>query len=388
MNRALVFTLKVSVFIALFIIIFYAIDWRDSYSVLNTEGEVILRVEGTILGEWKDKNVRFVPNDTTTTEIIKKGVANDGKQIIISPGLPTYLKNLDLLLFSLGALCFVTSIIILNMRWWWLLRANMFNVSVLEVQKLAWIGFFFNNVIPGSTGGDVVKAVYIARRLSTDKVPALVSVFVDRIMGLLSLFFLACLASLMALNDFPQIAITVWLLSLGAVLFCTFLISANLRKLIRIDHAINRLPARISKIVLEIDRSVLYYRQHLRGISLWILASPITYSLFITSFWLMDKSLGIGLTILEYCFVVPIATVIQGIPIAPAGWGIGEAVYGTLIGKVGALMQPTIEGAEQIWRTRGVTLSVLHRTHVVAWSLIGGIFFLIYRSRNQNRNPR
>ena len=388
MNRALVLTLKVSVFVTLFVIIFYSIDWRDSYSILNTEGAVISRVEGTILGEWRDNDVRFRSNDTKTTEIIKIESANNEKQIIISPGLLTYLKNLDLLLFSLGALCFVTSIIVLNMRWWWLLRANMFNIGVLEVQRLAWIGFFFNNVIPGSTGGDVVKAVYIAKRFSTDKVSALVSVFVDRIVGLLSLLFLACLASLMAVDDFPQIAITVWLLSLGAALFGACLISANLRKLIRIDHVINRLPGRIARVLLEIDRSVLHYRQHLRGISVWIFASPITYSLFIASFWLMDKSLGIGLSILEYCFVVPIATVIQGIPIAPAGWGVGEAVYGTLIGKVGALMQPNIDGAEQMWRTRGVTLSVLHRTHVVAWSLIGGILLLIHRSKNQNRTRR
>ena len=340
------------------------------------------------MGEWRDNDVRFRSNDTKTTEIIKIESANNEKQIIISPGLLTYLKNLDLLLFSLGALCFVTSIIVLNMRWWWLLRANMFNIGVLEVQRLAWIGFFFNNVIPGSTGGDIVKAVYIAKKFSTDKVPALISVFVDRVVGLLSLILLACLASLLALDDFPQIAITVWLLSFTVVLFCTFLISSNLRKLIRFDYVINRLPERMARIVQEIDRSLLYYRQHLTGISLWILVSPITYSLFIASFWLMDKSLGFGLGFLEYCFVVPIATAIQGIPIAPAGWGVGEAVYGTLIGKVGALMQPNIDGAEQMWRTRGVTLSVLHRTHVVAWSLIGGILFLIHRSKNQNRTRR
>ena len=388
MNRALVLTLKVSVFVTLFVIIFYSIDWRDSYSILNTEGAVISRVEGTILGEWRDNDVRFRSNDTKTTEIINRESANNEKQIIISPGLLTYLKNLDLLLFSLGALCFVTSLIVLNMRWWWLLRANMFKIGVLEAQRLAWIGFFFNNVIPGSTGGDIVKAVYIAKKFSTDKVPALISVFVDRVVGLLSLILLACLASLLALDDFPQIAITVWLLSFTVVLFCTFLISSNLRKLIRFDYVINRLPERMARIVQEIDRSLLYYRQHLTGISLWILVSPITYSLFIASFWLMDKSLGIGLGFLEYCFVVPIATAIQGIPIAPAGWGVGEAVYGTLIGKVGALMQPNIDGAEQMWRTRGVTLSVLHRTHVVAWSLIGGILFLIHRSKNQNRTRR
>ena len=72
MNRALVLTLKVSVFVTLFVIIFYSIDWRDSYSILNTEGTVISRVEGAILGEWRDNDVRFRSNDTKTTEIIKR----------------------------------------------------------------------------------------------------------------------------------------------------------------------------------------------------------------------------------------------------------------------------------------------------------------------------
>ena len=104
------------------------------------------------------------------------------------------------------------------MRWWWLLRANRLKVGVFEIQRLAWIGLFFSNVIPGTTGGDVVKAIYIAKRCSTDKVRALVSVVVDRIIGLLSLLFLACLASLLAIDKFPSFAITIWLTGGGAIL--------------------------------------------------------------------------------------------------------------------------------------------------------------------------
>ena len=95
----------------------------------------------------------------------------------------------------------------------------------------------------------------------------------------------------------------------------------------------------------------------------------------------MDRSLGVGLTLVDYFSIVPVASVVQGIPIAPAGWGIGEAVYGTLIGKFGALALPGIPESEQMMRTRGVALSVLHRTHVVTWSLLGGVFMLIHRHK-------
>ena len=90
----------------------------------------------------------------------------------------------------------------------------------------------------------------------------------------------------------------------------------------------------------------------------------------------MAESLGVGITLSDLFFIVPVASVVQGIPIAPAGWGIGEAAYGYLIGKFGAVNLVDVAGAEEIMRTRGVALSVLHRIHVVAWSLLGGIFML------------
>ena len=77
----------------------------------------------------------------------------------------------------------------------------------------------------------------------------------------------------------------------------------------------------------------------------------------------------------------------SSIPIAPAGWGIGEAAYGALVGKFGAAALPGIENTEQMMRTRGVALSVLHRTHVVVWSLIGGILLLIDRQLHPSDDP-
>ena len=379
MKRSKMWVLKISVLVALFAIIFYAIEWRDSYSIIASDGATLSRVDGRILGDWNGNAVRFIPDEIEATRIIRKGIRPDGSQIVISPGLPTYIQNLDLLLFIAAALCFVTALLILNMRWWWLLRANLLDVGVLEIQRLAWIGLFFSNVIPGSTGGDVVKAIYIAKRCSTDRVRALVSVVVDRIVGLLSLLFLACLASLIALDRFPIFAATVWLSGFGVVLVCALLLSPSLRNLVRFDQLISRLPERWGKVLSELDVAVLQYRQHLRGISLWILLSPLIYVLFITSFWLTDQALGFGLSFQDYLFIVPVASVAQGIPIAPAGWGVGDAVYGYLIGTFGAATIPGVPEAEQIWRTRGIALSVLHRTHVVAWSLLGGILFLISR---------
>ncbi len=380
MKRSLILTLKVAVLAALFTIIFYAIDWRDSYSRVSPEGETLVQVEGRIVGDWSSKSIRFRPDGASAPQMIRLETAADGTQTIVSPGFPTYLKNLDPLRFALGAMCCVLFLIIINGRWWWLLRANRLDVGFLEVQRLGWIGFFFNNVIPGTTGGDVVKAVYIAQRCSTDRVRALVSVVVDRIVGLLSVLLVGSLASLLAVDRFPALVIGVWLTAGGTLLVCLLLLSPGLRRRIRFEQLIAKLPKRPGQILEEIDAAVLQYRGHLAGIAAWVLVSPLTYSLLIMSIWFMDRSLGVGLSLADYFFIVPIVSVVQGIPIAPAGWGIGEAAYGALIGKFGALALPGMPEAEQIMRTRGVALSVLHRTHIVGWSLIGGIFMLIHRN--------
>ena len=379
MKRPLTFALKLMAVAILFAIIFHAIDWRDNYSRVSATGEVIAQVEGEILGDWDRDPVRFLADGTSETIILRREASPNGEQTVISPGFPTYLRNLDPIFFVFGALCYFTFAIIVNTRWWWLLRANHLDVRFLEAQRFAWIGFFFNNVLPGSTGGDVVKAVYIARRCSTDRIRAMISVVIDRIIGLLSLLLIGGLASLFALDRFPYFAIPVWLTGVGALLFSALLLNPGLRRLVRFELLIQRLPKKIGNIVSELDAAVLHYRSHLKGITAWILVSPLTYTLFIASIFLMDRSLGVGLTLKDYFFIVPIVSAVQGIPIAPAGWGIGEAAYGLLIGKFGAAALPGVPEAEQIMRTRGVALSILHRIHIAAWSLLGGLLTLIDR---------
>lgn len=381
MNRSsLVVLLKFLVVAILLGVIFSAIAWQDSYTRLSAKGDPIETVAGRILGPWDTDPVRFQAYDSAAPQTLKGGRGDDGTTVVIAPGFLTYLRNLNLRLFAAGAGLFFVFVTVINSRWWYLLRANGLGVRFLEAQRFGWIGLFFSNVLPGATGGDVIKAVYIVRRCSGDKVRAVVSIVVDRIIGVLSLLVIGSLASLLAMDRFPVFATSMWLTGLGIFGFCFLLISPTLRRLLRFDALVARLPGKISNVVTELDGAVLYYRDHLLGIGGWILASPVIYSLFVGSVFCMDRALGVGLGIADYFFIVPVAAVIQGIPIAPAGWGIGEAAYGALIGKFGAATLPGIPNAEEVMRTRGVALSVLHRVHVAAWSLLGGLAILIDRN--------
>ena len=388
MNKNRLFVLlKILVVAVLLGVIFYAIDWRDHYEIVSVEGEPVETVYGRIIGRWDQDPVRFVTEISNTPRNVYRSEASSGRTIVMKPGILTYFANVDFGWFGLGAAAFLVFVVVINSRWWWLMRVNGLGVGFLEAQRFAWIGLFCSNVLPGATGGDVVKAVYIIRRCSSDRVRAVVSVVVDRILGLLSLLFVCSIFSVGSLERFPYFTWAVWACALSVLVIAVLLLSPKLRSVLRFEKLVGRLPDRIGTIVTELDDAVLQYRDHLKGIGLWILVSPLTYSLFCGSVFLMDRALGVGLELSDYWVIVPVAAVAQAIPIAPAGWGIGEAAYGALVGKFGAAALPGIENAEQMMRTRGVALSVLHRTHVVVWSLIGGILLLIDRQLHPSDDP-
>ena len=388
MNKNRLFVLLKFLIVAVLLgVIFFAIDWRDHYQIVSVEGEPVETVYGRIIGRWDQDPVRFVTEISNTPRNVYRSEASSGRTIVIKPGILTYFANVDFGWFGLGAAAFLVFVVVINSRWWWLMRVNGLGVGFLEAQRFAWIGLFCSNVLPGATGGDVVKAVYIIRRCSGDRVRAVVSVVVDRILGLLSLLFVCSIFSVGSLERFPYFTWAVWACALSVLVIAVLLLSPKLRSVLRFEKLVGRLPDRIGTIVTELDDAVLQYRDHLKGIGLWILVSPLTYSLFCGSVFLMDRALGVGLELSDYWVIVPVAAVAQAIPIAPAGWGIGEAAYGALVGKFGAAALPGIENAEQMMRTRGVALSVLHRTHVVVWSLIGGILLLIDRQLHPSDDP-
>ena len=387
MNKRLIISLKILVVAVLLGVIYVAVDWHDSYTIISSKEGHQETIYGEIVGPWDTNPVLFRADDASVPKPLQLTNADGQPSVNLSPGILTYFSNLDVPLFLLGAAAFFIFVVIINSRWWWLMRANELGVGFFETQRFAWIGLFCSNVLPGATGGDIVKAVFIVRRCSGDKVRAVVSVAVDRIVGLLSLLTVCSLSVPLVFDRFPLFAGVVWACALGTAGTAALLLSPRLRRLLRFEVLVQRLPLRVATVVTDIDHALLQYRAHLRGIGVWILVSPLTYSLFCLSVFLMDRALGIGLSLTDYFVIVPVAAMAQAIPLLPGGWGVGEIAYGTVIGKFGAAALPGVADAEQMMRTRGVALSVLHRTHIMIWSLVGGVLLLVDRQRHpSNRN--
>ncbi len=381
MKSLLVQALKLLFVVALMYWVASGVQWHDRADWTGADDTVVRSETGTIVGPWQENVVRFVPDGRQEEVQLARGPQPDGTSLDIAPGFVTYWRTMDLGMFIAGALCFFVCVMLSGMRWWWLLRINAMDVTLAEALRFTWIGMFFNSVVPGATGGDVIKALYIMKRCPGHRIPALVSVFVDRILGLGSLAILGAVVVLFALDRFGTLALAIWSVMGGVVLLGCIAFSKRLRQVLRIKPMLDRLPPRIGNTLKMVDEAVHFYRGHKSVIALSLLSGIGNHVFFVVSVALMGDALGIGMPWFEYFVLIPIINVVSAVPIAPNGWGVGEALYKTLFASYGGAYVEGVANPGVVMGTRGVALSVLFRLHMTLWSLLGGIFVLLERDR-------
>jgi uncharacterized protein (TIRG00374 family) len=77
-------------------------------------------------------------------------------------------------------------------RWQTVLKVHGLDMPLQRTTQISLIAHFFNSFLLGSVGGDVLKAYYVARETHHKKTEAVVTVLVDRIIGMFSLLLFAC----------------------------------------------------------------------------------------------------------------------------------------------------------------------------------------------------
>ncbi|MDA0373301.1 MAG: lysylphosphatidylglycerol synthase transmembrane domain-containing protein [Planctomycetota bacterium] len=379
MKRVVVACVKLALVALLSFWVIQNVQWVDL--VTTTDGDSVAVREVEIEGPWNADVVR-VRGEVGEIEEIRPGAQADGRSVTLSPGLTTYFVQLDKLYFAFGALCYVFTLTAAAARWWWLLRVNGLDVSLGETIRLTWIGVFFNNVMPGQTGGDAVKAVYIVKRCPDGRIPALMSVIVDRILGLGSLALLGAVVVLFQLERFGLLALGIWGVLLLVAGIGAFAFSRRIRRLVRLDQILRRLPGKIAAPLMKVDEAIFFYRAHKQGILVWILLGTLNHVVTITSFLLMGLALGVELPAIDYFALIPVILIVSAVPIAPNGWGVGEWLFGSMFAKFGAVhLQGVVADPVQALRTQGVALSVLYRLHTTLWSLVGGAMLLMDKDR-------
>src|SRR5256714_14470399 len=75
-------------------------------------------------------------------------------------------------------------------RWQILLKVQGISLSNARIAALFFIGMFYNQFLPGGTGGDIVKTYLLWKETPGKKPGALLAVLFDRMVGLIALIII------------------------------------------------------------------------------------------------------------------------------------------------------------------------------------------------------
>jgi uncharacterized protein (TIRG00374 family) len=234
--------------------------------------------------------------------------------------------------------------------------------------RLTSLGTFFSIVLPGLTGGDLIKAVLAARENPGRRAHAVVSIVVDRLLGIGTLVLMGAVVIVVAGGELSVLRTPVLLLLGAGVLGALVYTSAALRKLVRFDALVARLP--MAAVLKSLDDAVLLYSRRKRVLLGAFGLSLANHATVIAAVLMLSRAFGDELLdAFDATAVVSVCNTVSALPIAPGGWGVGEMVYGYLYGLLGS--QPA----------RGVAVSVGYRLCTTVIGLAGGLFLLLPGAR-------
>lgn len=299
----------------------------------------------------------------------------DGVEVKL--GLFTIVLESDKLLLVIFAFLFGPISLISITRWWYLLKRVEIPIPFWEAFRLTFIGLFFNSAVPGLTGGDLVKALYIARRSEGARIRAAMSVLMDRAIGLFALGLLSAMVLVPNLGDptFRPAATIVFLFLGAATLFGATFLSGRLRSIVRLDQLMVWLrKKRFGLFLAEVDQSIVIYRKVPGAVFTAVLLSLLNHFSLVVMAIGLGRALGMTLPAMDFFILVPVCMMMASIPLLPGGWGVREAAFAAFFGMAGVPV------------TQSVALSIIIGLTQLAWSLLGGVFFLARPDRASSRD--
>ncbi|MEQ1859500.1 MAG: lysylphosphatidylglycerol synthase transmembrane domain-containing protein [Chthoniobacteraceae bacterium] len=259
-------------------------------------------------------------------------------------------------------------------RWQCLLRVQEIHLSFRRVLGLTMIGVFFNFFIPGGTGGDAVKMFYLVKETPGRRGKALLSVIVDRLIGLFALIVFAGVligwkwSWLMSAPGTPH-----WVYLALAVLAASLVfIAASF--VITGFGLVHRLPARMPGRDKLADLALAYnvygraWRPALAAFVLSLVAHAGYFGVFYCSLRALASAAMKIPTPAEFFAIMPIIGTITALPISIGGVGWREVLFETFFG--GLCGAPAAVA---------VAISSSGYLLLLAWGLVGALVYACYR---------
>jgi len=290
--------------------------------------------------------------------------------IVVILLLKTDVENLVRTMFNANywyfVLPFLVSFVIIYLgalRWQILLKRFTRNVFFSDLFRFVCISLFYNCFIPGGFAGDIIRG-YKCKNHDLNRSEGIASVFVDRIIGLVTFTIFGFIAMLFTYNLIGQTNILFLVLITMISIIVGLYILFNRRMMSCFKTFSNLYPAIYIKVKQFYD--YVYYYKDYRGILVHsLIISFLTTFLNILTIYLISVSIGSDVPFIYFLSFVPIITIISYIPISYSGLGIRDAGFILLFVQVG------------MTRDQALGISLMYFCLLLLLGIMGGIIYIL-----------
>jgi uncharacterized protein (TIRG00374 family) len=283
------------------------------------------------------------------------------------------LREAHLLPILAGIFLCLLTVGIAGWRWHRLLAAFGIAIPLRSLTCIAQIGQFFMMFMPGPTGDDLTRMLYISRLAKGRVGEACATVLLDRIIGLASVLVVALVCIpwqwhlLSASPEAHRIAVGIVTAAVAVCAGGAVYFAMDGRQMqATVGWGLGLLPEGAIKNKLTRISGLLAVGR--RAVAQVVLAAIGTQLLLCVLFYLGGRAVGIETPLMAWASFVPIVLAANAVPITIAGLGVREYLLVLFLGVVG-----------QVEGERALAASLVIFSMILTVCLLGGVTYIFYR---------
>ena len=222
-------------------------------------------------------------------------------------------------------------------KWWMITNSRSLGAGYFRIFSYYLVGQFYNQVLPTSVGGDVVRS-YELGRFSGRQADSLASVFVERYTGILVLLLIAGVAVLAQLSRFNSAYIFVSLVAFTVGLSLIAWLVFDLRAYGVVRNAVVNRFSKATAIFEKVDKlleSIASYRKTPKVIAAAFANSFLFYFVAVVNVWVTARVFQVDVSFADMVLATPVIMLLMNLPISIGNLFLMEASYTGILALMG-----------------------------------------------------
>jgi glycosyltransferase 2 family protein len=250
-------------------------------------------------------------------------------------------------------------------RWHLLLKNGGADLGWWRTGQLTLIGLFANTFMPGAMGGDLIKAVLVAKENPQIKPTVVMSIVMERVLGFVAMFLISTtliLSRFTALTAEPATRLAV---ILYFIIFTLTLTALGLGVWRHPSHWVpfwGRLPLRQS--LDEAGEAYRFFLSHRACFWGGLIFSMAAHFFLLLSCYFVALALELNLNFWDLSAVLPLVALVTLIVPSVGGLGIRELAFQHFLTYVA------------ITKETSIALSLVFYAVTLVWGALGGLIYL------------